>query len=234
MDKDNALQEFWNVYSEILLTRGCDLGAALKQWAGEQEVELPGPGARDDFKELRESGCVPEILAILLAALRWSPKFEDFWSKFCGSPTDRRRVRNKLEKTAKAMEGLFELLIQLEDDDVTSKLSKIDRIGPGRVVSELRFYARFLNLTESISRETQTRSLADFCKFALTQYVKQATGRFRDRNVSGLIVEAIGTIDYNEVAHRMWRLRNFKRIGSHFKEISELLAAIHTLANSKT
>jgi hypothetical protein len=234
MQKDEALQDLWNVHCEIWSSRGVDLPHAFKQWASKQEEALPSPGARGDFKELCANGCVTEILAILLAFLRWSPKFEDFWSRLYGNPNDRRRVRKNLEKTAKAMEGLFELIIRFEDDDVTSKLSKIDRIGPGRLVSELRFYAKLLNLTDSISRETQTRSLADFCKFALTDYVKQATGRFRDRNVSGLIAEAIGTVDYNEVAHRMWRLRNFKRIASHFEKLSELLAAIHALASSET
>src|SRR5216684_1271730 len=227
MDKDKALQNLWNVYCGIWSKRGRDLPDALKQWALQQEERLPSPGARVDFQELCAKGCVAEILAILLVGLRWSPKFEDFWSQFCGSPNDRRRVSKNLEKTAKAMEGLFELLIRFEDDEVTSKLTELDRIGPGRVVSELRLYAGLLNLTDSISRETQTRSLADFCKFAITEYAKLATGRFRDRSVSGLIGEAIGPADYDAVAHRMWRFRNFKRIGAHFQKLSDLLLAIH-------
>jgi hypothetical protein len=234
MQKDEALQNLWNVHYEILSGRGVDLPLALKQWASKQEEGLPSPGARGDFKELCENGCVAEILAILLAFLRWSPQFEDFWSKLYGSPNDRRRVRRSLEKTAKAIEGLFALPISLEDDEVISKLSKIGRISPGRLSSELRFYARLLDMMESIPRETQTRSLADFGKFCLTEYAKLATGRFRDRNVSGLIAEAVGPTDYNEVAHRMWRSRNYRRIRSHFQKPSELLAAIHALAKAET
>lgn len=234
MDKDKDLQDLWNFHCEILSERGVDLPHALKQWATEQKDRLPSPGARADFEELCANGCVAEILAILLAFLRWSPKFEDFWSKLYGNPNNRRRVRKNLEKTAKAMEGLFELIIRFEDDDLTAKLSKIGRISPGRLSSELRFYARLLDMMESIPRETQTRSLADFGKFCLTEYAKQATGRFRDRNVSGLIAEAIGPADYNEVAHRMWRSRNYRRIRSHFQKPSELLAAIHALAKAET
>lgn len=229
MEKDEALQNVWNVYSGILSKRGWDLQDEVRQWAAKQEEQLPSPGARADFKELCENGCVPEILAILLAFLRWSPQFEDFWSKLYGNANDRRRVRRNLEKTAKAIEGLFALPIRFEDDEVTSQLSKIGRIGPRRLASELRFYAWGLEWTDKIPRETETRSLADFGKFALTEYVKLATGRFRDRNVSGLIAEAIGPADYIEVAHRMWRSRNFERIGSHFSKLSELLSAIHIL-----
>jgi hypothetical protein len=234
MEKDKDLQDLWNAYCEIWNERDVDLRQVLKQWAIQQENELPSPGARADFRELCENGCVVEILAILLVALRWSPKFEDFWSKLYGSSNERRRVRKSLEKTAKAMEGLFALAICAEDEKATSKLSKIGRIGPGRLVSEMRFYARLLNLVDSIPRKTQTRSLADFCKFALTEYAKQTTGRFRDRNVSGLVAEAIGPEDYNEVAHRMWRSRNFERMSSHFQRPSALLAAIHAIAISET
>lgn len=230
MEKDLDLQNLWNFYCKIYSKRGVDLRHAIKQWTAKQEEQLPSPGARDEFKELCENGCVPEILAIVLAFLRWSPQFEDFWSKLNGNANARRRVRRNLEKTAKAIESLFAIPIRFEDAEVTSKLSKIGRIGPGRLASELRFYAGTLDLTDKIPRETETRSLADFGKFALTEYAKLATGRFRDRNVSGLIAEAIGPADYNEVAHRMWRSRNFKRIGSHFEKLSELLSAVHTLA----
>lgn len=234
MAKDKDLQYLWTFYCEILIKRGLDPRHALKQWTAQQEERLASPGARDDFKQLCVNGCVAEILAILLAFLRWSPQIEDFWSKLYGSPNDRRRVRRNLEKTAKAIEGLFALPIGLENDEVISKLSAIGRISPGRLASELKVYARMLGFMDNVPRETQTRSLADFGKFYLTEYIKQATGRFRDRNVSGLIAEAIGSADYNEVAHRMWRSRNFKRIGSHFQKPSELLAEIHALANAET
>jgi hypothetical protein len=230
MEKDKALQNVWNAYSKILSKRGLDLRHALKQWAAKQEEQLPSPGARTDFEELCQNGCVPEILAVLLVALRWSPGFEDFWSKVYGNPNDRRRVRRNLEKTAKAIESLFELPISLEDEEMASQFSKMDHIGPKRLTSELKFYAELLELVDKFPRETETRSLADFGKFGLTEYAKQATGRFHDRNVSGLIAEAIGPADYNEVAHRMWRSRNFKRISSHFQELSGILCAIHTLS----
>jgi hypothetical protein len=234
MDKDKDLQYLWNFYCEIWSKRGWDLPHALKEWTARQEERLPSPGARDDFRELCVNGCVAEILAIGFASLRWSPQFEDFWSTLYGNPNDRRRVRRNLEKTAKAIEGLFVLPIHLENDEMISKLSKIGHISPGKLSSELRAYAKLLDFIDSFPRETRTRSLADFGKFCLTEYAKQATGRFRDRNVSGLIAEAIGRADYNEVAHRMWRSRNFKRIRSHFQKPSELLAAIHALASAET
>jgi hypothetical protein len=111
MNKDKDLQGLWSIYCEISSTRGLDLRHALEQWTAQQEERLPCPGPRADFKELCSNGCVAEILAILIAFLRWSPQFEDFWLRLYGSSNDRRRVRRNLEKTAKAIEGLFALFI---------------------------------------------------------------------------------------------------------------------------
>jgi hypothetical protein len=233
MDKDEALQNFWKWHSDILGKRGFDLASALQQFAGQQEELLASPGARSDFRELCTNGCVREILALLVAFLRWSPKLEDFWLQVYGSPNKRGRVGKSLEKAAKAIEDLFAFSISVEDEEFVSKFSEIGRISPGRLVTELRLYASTLKFLDRIPRDTETRSLADFLKFSLTEYVKQATGRFRDRNVSGLIAEALGPTDYNEVAHRMWRSRNFKRMSSHFQKLSDLLSAVHSLASSR-
>jgi hypothetical protein len=230
MDKLDALHNVWKVHSDILSKRGVDLPQVLQQWTARQVEQLTSPGARSDFKELCANGCVPEILAPLVAFLRWSPKLEDFWTKIYGNPNDRRRVRKSLEKTAKAIEGLFAFSISLEDEEFVSQAAKFGRIAPARLASELKLYASVLELCDRIPRETQTRSLADFGKFSLTDYVKQVTGRFHDRNVSALIAETIGPADYNEVAHRMWRARNFKRMSEHFEKLSDLLSAAHALA----
>jgi len=40
-----------------------------------------------------------------------------------------------------------------------------------------------LDFMNRLPSEAKTRSLREFAKFVLTDYVKAATGRFRDRNV---------------------------------------------------
>lgn len=232
--KDEALQNLWNVHCHILAKRDIDLPRALKQWAIRQEESFASLGAALDFKELRENGCVPEILAILVAFLRWSPTLEDFWTKLYSVHSDRRRVSNNLKKTAKLIESFFSFTILLEDEELISKFIEVGRIAPGRLASELKMYARLLDFVDLLPHEAKTRSLADFAKFSLTEYAKLATGRFRDRNVSSLIAETIGPSDYNEVAHRMWRLRNFRRMNSHFQKLSDLIYNIHILATDKT
>lgn len=234
MDKDDALQDLWNAHCGILLKRGVDFPSVLKEWATQQEERLASPGARSDFEELRLNGCVPEILAILVALLRSSPTLQEFWTKVYGSPGDRRRLSKQLEKTAKLVEALFSFTIGLEDDEYVSKFEQMGRITPLQLVSQMKLYASTLALLNRLPRDTQAKSLAELGKFLLTAYVRLATVRFHDRNVSGLIAEVIGPSDYNEVAHRMWRSRNFGRMSAHLHTLSELLSDIHALARTGT
>ncbi len=64
-----------------------------------------------------------------------------------------------------------------------------------RLVSELRFYIRFLNLAEGLAEDTETRSIWEVTKYLLASYVKRATDRFRDRNVSAILGQVIGSAD---------------------------------------
>jgi hypothetical protein len=225
-EQADPVRQLWEVYAEILKKRGYDIDQLLRDWTQKQVAKLGSPGAQTDFEELSASGCVPQLLAALLALLKWSPAMESFWQQMYGNPEKRRVVVRSLEKSALALEGLFNFVIALEDEDVANKFGELGRIPPSRLVSELRFYARMLDFMNRLPSETKTRSLKEFAKFVLTDYVKAATGRFRDRNVSALLGEVIGPPDYNEVAHRMWRLRNFVRMKSHYSRLSDLLLNI--------
>ena len=52
------------------------------------------------------------------------------------------------------------------------------------------------------------------------------TGRFHDRCVSGLVSEASGSLEYIEVAHRMWRTRNYERVDKHFSWMTRFLVTM--------
>ncbi len=66
-------------------------------------------------------------------------------------------------------------------------------------------------------------STADtLAKYIFTAYVFRATTRFRDAEVSALIGASLG-IDYDEIAHRMWRNRNYRRIDKKLSGIADML-----------
>lgn len=143
-----------------------------------------------------------------------------------GSAEYRRKTTQTLEHAIEALDELFCPLKAIEDEELNTKLAQIGRIPPTRIVSQLRFYIKFVNAAESIAADTENNSLAELLKYILSGYVNRATGRFHDRNVSGLIAEISGAVEYNEFAHRMWRSRNYDRLEKHLSGLVELLFAI--------
>ena len=223
---DEVLARLWEVSGRIVKDRGGNIGQLLKDWTQKQSDKLSSPGARTDFDELCTDGCLPQVLAVLLTLLRFSPSLEQLWGRVYGSNKERRKTRQALLESAAALEQLLSLSITLENEKVATRLAEMGHLSPSRLVSELRDYAFFLNLVDLLPRETGIRSLSDFLKFALSDYVKLTTGRFRDRNVSALVGEILGPADYNEVAHRMWRHRNYSRMQKSYAPVSDLLQRV--------
>jgi|SRR5580700_2122486 hypothetical protein len=68
-------------------------------------------------------------------------------------------------------------------------------------------------------------ALQELSKYLLTSYIRKMTGRFHDRSASVLIQELVGPTNYDEVAQRMWRARNYKRIDKHCSWMTRFLVA---------
>ena len=216
----------WNTYREVHRAKGTDIARLFTKLAAAQKQRLRSPGAREDFVELCEDGCFPIALAAIVALLRYSPLLERFWTEMVGRPDRREKASRTLKNAAQLLENLFSNAIALESEGKGPELTKIGRFPISGVVSELRFYSRFINFAESLSGDTETRSFAELSKYLLTSYVRRMTARFHDRSVSSLVGEAVGLEEYNEVAQRMWRGRNYARIEKHYSWMVRFLVAM--------
>jgi hypothetical protein len=143
-----------------------------------------------------------------------------------GRPENREKATRALEDAARAIENIFSGVIVSEKEGKSAELAKIGRLSISQVVSELRLYVRFINFASSISADTEIRSPEELSKYLLSSYVLRMTGRFHDRSVASLIGETAGSPEYNEVAHRMWRTRNYERINTHFSWMTRFLVAM--------
>jgi hypothetical protein len=217
---------FWNTYRELQRAKGFDPGQVLKEWAAEQEQSLTSPGPREEFAELCKDGCLPQGLALLVGLLRYSPLLETYWVEMVGNRDKRDKTARTLEKAAQTLEALFGDIVASEKSSKNELLSKIGRLPISSVISELRFHVRFINFARSLSADTGTRSPAELSKYLLISYVKRMTGRFHDKSTSCLIGGICGSQDYNEVAQRMWRLRNYRRLEKHFCWMTNILVAM--------
>ncbi len=206
--------DFWNTYREVQSSKGINVALLHADLAKSVEQEFRSPGAREDFASLRAAGCLPEGLALLVLLLRYSPFFEQSWTQMVGESKSRKTAARALENAATTLETLFAGVIEA-GDDAENRFTKVGRLPVSSLISELRLYGRVINLAQLLSKDSETRSLAELFRYVLTGYVKRMTGRFHDNAVSGLLSEIFGIPGYNEGAQNMWRKRNYKRLELH-------------------
>jgi len=226
---------FWNTYREVCRARKVDIARLYSEWAAELEQGLTSPGARENFTELCEAGCFPQGLAALVLLLRYVPYLEKFFTEMVGQPSYRDKAARSLENAAQTLETLYAGFIALGKDAENEQFTKLGRIAISRVVSDLRFHVKFINAAQLLKTDTETRSPAEVARYLLTGYVRRMTGRFHDECLSGLVGEIVkGTDDYNDVAQRMWRSRNYKRLEKHYSWMVKFLVAMSVVIEHTT
>jgi hypothetical protein len=228
-NEHSAEQGVWDLHRKFLLARGID----PRKWAEKQASKFESLDARTGLIGLVNNRCTPEVLAAIFALHRYSHLLERIWNEMVGNPNKRQRVSRAVEKAASMIEDVFRDVIAGEDDSMRAHYADVGRIPLSRILSELRFYHGFLNLAKGLRTDTETRSLQEFAKYLLSGYIKRASGRFHDREVSALLAELIGPPLFDEVAQRMWRLRNYKRLEKHFSKVADFLFAMGVVINRR-
>jgi hypothetical protein len=175
----------------------------------------------------------------------------EMWRSTIGTTRRRDQVVGALLKAADALEEVHERFItallqdmrvsldndlrsMLGDDPTSPNMpstfakwpNNAPAPHPATVVKALRLYARALGMFDTISKETQAHSAESFPRYLISAYVKRATGSFHDRDVSTLIGSVVCSPTYDEIAHRMWRSRNYKKLEKEFSFLTELLVGI--------
>jgi hypothetical protein len=105
------------------------------------------------------------------------------------------------------------------DDLLKARCEKVPLIAAFLLPSLLANLLRTQNSLRGVFRSELDAMTSNFAheRYAITTYVKQATGRFHDREVAAIISAVTGR-RYDEDAHRQWRRRHFKKIKSRFLE----------------
>jgi len=239
-DALKASQKLWDFMRSLSTSKGIDIQSLLAKLATKQEQQLISPGAREDFNELCEAGCVREVLGGVVFLLQIIPAIERFWTLMVGDPDRRKKLTRTLETAAQELDHFFPAL----PDEVSQaklqtkiqeRFAEVGHIDPTALARELRFHITLLNAAENLASDTETHNVGEFLKYILVSYVNRATGRFRDRNVAGLLAGVGVSSTFEETAHRMWRNRNFDRLDAHF---SGLVNKMHdmgvVISRSKT
>jgi hypothetical protein len=233
-DNPEPIQQLWDTHNEILRRRGIDFNQLLLSWVKKQKESFRDPHSKIEFEELCSDGCVPQVLSVLLSFIRKSPNLSGVWTLIVGETKSRRAISKSLEMAAAALELQFKEVVADDSEEQRKQFEDLGRIPLSALVAELRLYVSFINMAEELKIDVQTRSVEEFARFLLTDYVGRSTGRFHDRNIATLFGEVKGLELYDEAAQRMWRERNYDRLVKYHKKIGDFLLAIGAVIARQT
>jgi hypothetical protein len=187
-----------------------------------QEIDkLDSDGARRDFWELcANGGCHPYVLAAIVSLIRYRVGIETWWAAVVGSKTAREDFTNTLQLAASAIERAFRFPI---DETAAAQLTSRGITVPSRLVSDLHFYIRVVNLAGLIADDMGVRSLEHVGELILASYVAKTTGTANHDRVAGLLSELDSSRDFaGQGAQKVWRSRNKEILDDPSSAISVL------------
>jgi hypothetical protein len=86
-----------------------------------------------------------------------------------------------------------------------ASLISFERSCPKMTADSLHVYANLLFIRELFLEALDANSGEEIAKYTLVSAVRRITGKYHDREVSGIMGAFLGRNDYDETAHRVWR-----------------------------
>ncbi len=211
---------------QVFQEKGIDVISVAHTWAQSRRSEFDSLGAQE-FDELCSQGCHPIALAGSLLLSELMPILTQGVRDVIGKVDERHKNAKKLREAAEVLQKFApERLYRLQEG--MSKHNPDAPVSIQALVRSLEFYAKFLEIAEALSRNAGIKSKNDLPRFIVSDYVHCASGRWHDKEVSSLLQGNSEDV-YDEVAHRIWRNRNFRRLRGQYAFISELLLEIQLI-----
>lgn len=183
---------------------------------------------KSDLERLSGLGVRPETIAIAMMAIGLSRKLDGVFGQFGDKRT--RHGRAKLLLTpVPVLEELALLFRALPPDTPTKHYPQ-----PAQVISDLKSLSSVYGWGEWLYEFLGANSVFEVSRFALASLVHEVTGKFLDREVSGLTGAALFDDEYDETRHRVWRIDNYKRLRRSVPIATRLLIAFNTVVSKQT
>jgi hypothetical protein len=211
--ESSRLAEFAAYVSQQLEQFGARDSEAFRQWSVYRLHLLSDFNIQGDVDKLSNRGIAIQTIALAMMAINIAPGFDYFLKQHFGDRKTRRTKTETIEAVIPVIREFAKLQEGFMEQKTPEEFFKTWKIPhPDSVVKALEYYIFLLNGGELLFEVLEANSLTEIAKFALAAAVNSATGRFYDREVSALTGAALQKSDYDETAHRVWRIRNFDRL----------------------
>ena len=100
---------------------------------------------------------------------------------------------------------------------------------PREVEDSLHLYANVLFVGEQLRKAFNVNSGEELAKFTLAGAIHRITGKYHDREASAVLSVFLRRPDYDETAHRVWRIRTFRRLNRSCAYLPIILHALNSV-----
>jgi hypothetical protein len=193
--------------------------------------QLEDNGATHDVARLQTLGFRIETLAVGVFFIKGAPFIDSTLRNMFGNAREKKRKSKILYEALDVLNGIGKYVTGLDTGLPHEFLEDAGFPLPSTAAYGLSVYANLLFMRELILGALDANSGVEIAKYTLASAVYRITGGYHDHEVSGIIGAANGVDDYDETAHRVWRIRTCRRLNCTVYGLPILLQAINTVLN---
>lgn len=225
-------EEVYVAAVDQLRQAGLAAGGMLSAVSAELSVAFSERGAAGDLARLHDYGFRRESIVFASIFMRLAPSLDEGLKTMFGDAKQKKRKLRVLREAAEIMSEADAHLSGLELGSEHDALRKLGYALPRTTVKALKFYAQMMTVREQALRALGANSGREIALYTLAEAVHRSTGRFHDREVSGIVGAIEDNPTYDETAHRVWRIRTCRRLNqTHVILLPVLLHAANTVMN---
>jgi hypothetical protein len=209
--------------TDLLQKAGFGPNLSFTEWSDYRFRILDPFHIEADLRRLESFGIKKETLAIATLLINVAPALDDYFLNHFGD----KRARLRQAKALTAPIPVLETLAELFGDLPNPMAGGI--VPPKATIESLRLYASMMIWGDRIYDFCGANSFLEIAKYAFAGLVRRKTNKFHDREVSAITGAALQDYDYDETAHRVWRIRTYTRLEESFPIAPTLLQALDNL-----
>jgi hypothetical protein len=205
---------------EVFVKSGVKRGGKFSQWIEWRFKHLNEFHIEGHLQKLGKYGLCREAIGLSMFLIQLAPAMDHFFKDMFGNKKRRICDAHSLATAAAVLEGMSKLM-----PDMPDMISGIPNLST--TAKAVSHYSTMLVWGEAIYGLLDAKSLVQVMKYSLAGLVKRSSSKFCDREVSALAGAALGDFDYDETAHRVWRIRSYERLEKSFSIGPKLLQALN-------
>ena len=180
-------------------------------------------------EKLISLGVQEQTLFVAFLLFFFLPKIDEILQTAFGDIKERRRKAQTLREAAALMDEFASSAPSFLETVLRKSPSSETLATPTETADGLHLYANALFIREQLRDALDLNSGVELAKFTLAGAIHRITGKYHDREVSAVLGVFLRNLDYDETAHRVWRIRTFARLNRTCAYLPIILHALNSV-----